>query len=260
MRFKKGSDWGSGFFGHFYWEKERTGKHKVTFQISKQGFWCSFILGEHFGVASSGNYISWNLKSCQCWSQHPWVILVFKISENVSVGAKGLWNKWKRAKVLHKNYFSPVLQRSFLNYSTKCIASDDPVCETTDELKFRLQWISIRSASEFVQHRKSEAVRGKTCGLWKSTPVCLLYVFLEESCSEQSTQFDDKKVSMRNTSVCQKKLQRTNWQVLLENKKPYVVKSLQPNEGRAGPSSAKLEQGLYWRSGPWQPATGGAVC
>lgn len=73
---------------------------------------------------------------------------------------------------------------------------------------------------------------------------------MEDSRSEPTTQFEDKNVSMDDTSVCQKKVRKTNWKVLLEKGKSCIGKSLQPNEGGAGPSTAEQEQeqGLkLWR-------------
>lgn len=61
---------------------------------------------------------------------------------------------------------------------------------------------------------------------------------MEESLSEPTAQFDDKNVSMGDTPVCQKKFQRTNQKVVLEKGKPHTGKSLQPDEGGAGPSTA----------------------
>lgn len=65
---------------------------------------------------------------------------------------------------------------------------------------------------------------------------------MEESRSEPTAQFDDKNVSMGDKTMRQKRVQSTNWKVLLEKGKPHIGQSLQPNEGGAGPSTAQQEQ------------------
>lgn len=61
---------------------------------------------------------------------------------------------------------------------------------------------------------------------------------MQQSNSEPTTQFDDKNLSMGDTSVCRKRVQRTNWKVVFEKVKIHIGKSLQASEGEGGLSTA----------------------